>query len=658
VEKKSIAAEDFLKIKQIGKIVTNNRYVIWTESTPNSVEKEYSIKLRALDLNSGDIKYFSTGSKKDFNPKFSVDRSKLLFLSTRSGKPHAFIMDLEFGGEAQQITKHPNGIVDAELSPDGKKLLFSVRLDEFEINNEGEEKPKPKNPYEAELLKNEEEERQRQKFDPLVVEDLVYRSGTSYHDGRKVHIFIKELDNNKDPYRVTATHTHHLDHKWISNEQFVTISKLDEPTDLNHNISLLKFKAENEQQTGEIIYSYKGWFFGGLTSREKFVTVTEVKGGNTSADIGIIRVVDTESGKTYDVNSRFDRSVTQIHWISDDEMLLLVETHGKSVIKSYNVSTDQVTEVLDINKYISMFTPVEDSFYVVTTDPLHPYAIWKVKSSSGETLVEDPNSEFLENRLIIEPEEMWFNSPDGFKYQGWFFDAGLQNGKKPALTLSIHGGPHVMWNNAGSMWHEWQTFLAKGYSVLACNPQGSSGYGEEFAKRITAEWGLNDGRDLLLAVDAVIDRVDPENLFILGGSYAGFQTVNLIGKDHRFRAAVAQRGVYDHITFGLTTDIPLFSIEQWEGTPWDKLQYLWDYSPLSKAPDIKTPLLIIAAENDFRVAISQSEELFAALKLHKKEVTFVRYPRDGHEMSRSGEPLHVIDRIQRMIDWFEKYKNK
>lgn len=212
-----------------------------------------------------------------------------------------------------------------------------------------------------------------------------------------------------------------------------------------------------------------------------------------------------------------------------------------------------------------------------------------------------------------------------------------------------------MWNNAGSMWHEWQCFVSKGYSVLATNPQGSSGYGEEFAQRITAKWGVDDARDLIVAVDSIADRIDTTKMYVLGGSYAGFQTANLISRDHRFKAAVAQRGVFDLITFGLNTDIPMWAIDEWAGGPWDKLQHLWEHSPVGRAKEIKTPLMILHSENDFRVAISQAEELFAALKLDNKEAVFVRYPRDGHELSRSGEPLHVIDRLEKMIDWFEDH---
>jgi len=148
-------------------------------------------------------------------------------------------------------------------------------------------------------------------------------------------------------------------------------------------------------------------------------------------------------------------------------------------------------------------------------------------------------------------------------------------------------------------------------------------------------------------------------LYITGGSYAGFQTANIIAKDNRFKAACSQRGVYNVLNFWMATDIPAWATYTWnwsfENMDYD-LEHLWKHSPTGQAKHIQTPLLIIHSENDFRVQISQAEELFGALKMQGKEAVLVRYPRDGHELSRSGEPLHVIDRLDRMMDWFETHK--
>ena len=335
--------------------------------------------------------------------------------------------------------------------------------------------------------------------------------------------------------------------------------------------------------------------------------------------------------------------------------MLVVENQGKSDIRIFYPNTNSLKQRYNGDESVISATLNGGSLYFIATSVKHPTSVWKYKDTLE--LIDEPNFEYLQAHQIIEGKEMWFDSLNNTKFQGWFFEAKSENGTPPPLALHIHGGPHFMWTAAGTMWHEFQCFLSSGYSVLACNPQGSAGYGESFSQAVVEKWGVNDANDLLLAVEAIIDRVDSSNLFILGGSYGGFQTVNLIAKDTRFKAAVAQRGVYNLTNFSLTTDIPHWGVAEWKGTVWERLQYLWEHSPIANVKQIQTPVLIIAGENDFRVPISQSEELFAALKLHKKEVVFIRYPRDGHELSRSGEPIHIVDRIEQMLNWFKKYRS-
>jgi dipeptidyl aminopeptidase/acylaminoacyl peptidase len=129
----------------------------------------------------------------------------------------------------------------------------------------------------------------------------------------------------------------------------------------------------------------------------------------------------------------------------------------------------------------------------------------------------------------------------------------------------------------------------------------------------------------------------------------------VIGHDDRFRAAVAQRGVYDLIGFYSTSDIPLLTEWEFSSTPWDNPGHLWKYSPLAHVEAIHTPLLLIHSENDFRAPIPAADGLFVALRRLGREVEMVRYPRDGHELSRSGEPQHRVDRLQRIIAWFDAH---
>jgi dipeptidyl aminopeptidase/acylaminoacyl peptidase len=193
--------------------------------------------------------------------------------------------------------------------------------------------------------------------------------------------------------------------------------------------------------------------------------------------------------------------------------------------------------------------------------------------------------------------------------------------------------------------------------VLACNPRGSDGYGRDFRAALLGHWGEADLPDLLAGLEKVVGfgYVDPGRLFITGGSYGGFMTAWVIGHDRRFRAAVAQRGVYDLIGFYGTSDIPLLTEWEFDAVPWQDPQRLWAYSPLAHVEQIHTPLLLIHSENDFRAPVPAAEGLFVALRRLGREVEMVRFPRDGHELSRSGEPKHRADRLDRIVDWFDRH---
>ena len=149
--------------------------------------------------------------------------------------------------------------------------------------------------------------------------------------------------------------------------------------------------------------------------------------------------------------------------------------------------------------------------------------------------------------------------------------------------------------------------------------------------------------------------VDPDRLVVTGGSYAGYLTAWIVSQDHRFKAAVAQRGVYDLATFfGEGNAWRLIPFE-FDAYPWEDFEELRAESPITYAHHIRTPLLIMHADHDLRTGVSQSEMLYRTLKVLHKPVEYVRYPREGHDLSRTGEPKHRIDRLLRILEFFERH---
>jgi dipeptidyl aminopeptidase/acylaminoacyl peptidase len=166
--------------------------------------------------------------------------------------------------------------------------------------------------------------------------------------------------------------------------------------------------------------------------------------------------------------------------------------------------------------------------------------------------------------------------------------------------------------------------------------------------------------DILSGVDGVVAAggIDPKRLVLTGGSYAGYMTAWIVAHDHRFACAWAQRGLYNLISFYGVSDVPQIVEHEYQTRGFEDIERLWQNSPLAHVHKIRTPLAIEHQDADWRCPPSEAEQLYAALKRLGRDTLFIRYPREGHEMSRSGEPAHRVDRLTRMLGWFDTYCKK
>ncbi|MGD2061459.1 MAG: prolyl oligopeptidase family serine peptidase, partial [Acidimicrobiia bacterium] len=226
------------------------------------------------------------------------------------------------------------------------------------------------------------------------------------------------------------------------------------------------------------------------------------------------------------------------------------------------------------------------------------------------------------------------------------------------LLLNIHGGPASQYGFG--FFDEFQVYAGAGYGVVACNPRGSAGRGEQFVKAVKGEnWGTVDHVDVTAAVTAALERhqrLDADRMGIMGGSYGGFLTAWIIGQEQRWKSAVVERGLLSWTSFAGTSDIggvfPENYLEEGYPTGWERW---WEKSPLALAHRVTTPTLIIHAEEDFRCPIEQAEQYLMALLRNGIEAELLRFPGEGHEMSRSGKPRHRKERFEAILDWHSRH---
>jgi dipeptidyl aminopeptidase/acylaminoacyl peptidase len=221
------------------------------------------------------------------------------------------------------------------------------------------------------------------------------------------------------------------------------------------------------------------------------------------------------------------------------------------------------------------------------------------------------------------------------------------------VLLNIHGGPFAQFT--GAWFDEAQVYAGAGYAVLMCNPRGSAGYGEAHGRAIKGRMGSVDFDDVLGFLDsalAAFPALDPDRLGIMGGSYGGYLTAWTIAHDHRFRAAIVERGFLDPVSFVGSADIGWFFPGEYTG--WDP-DAMRRQSPMACVDDVKTPTLIIHSEEDWRCPIEQAQRYYAALKLRGVETELLIFPGENHELSRSGTPHHRKQRFEHILRWWAQH---
>jgi dipeptidyl aminopeptidase/acylaminoacyl peptidase len=349
-------------------------------------------------------------------------------------------------------------------------------------------------------------------------------------------------------------------------------------------------------------------------------------------------------------------------WSQDQSSLIVVSAErGNANLKRVSIATGSVEPVTDgahavmaysgtqgasrIVATISTQTNIGDLFTVDTARHTPPGAITHV------------NDELFKDIQQSEPEEISYRSFDGRQIQGWIlkppdFDAS----KKYPMILEIHGGPHSAYGNVYT--HEFQWMAAKGYVVLFTNPRGSTTYGQEFGNIIQYHYPGDDYKDLMAGVDEVVKKgyVDANRLGVTGGSGGGLLTDWTITQTQRFKAAVAQRDIADWYGFWFTADFWLAQPTWFRKAPWEDPQDYAARSPITHVANVTTPLMLVLGDADYRTPPADGGEMmFRALKYRKIPTVMVRFPRETHELSRSGEPKHRIERLQHIVGWMDQW---
>ena len=652
-----ITAAGFHELVQVEqpRVSPDGEHVAFVRKNPDD-EESYEATIHLVATGGGKPRRFTIEEGTDGQPRFSPSGDRLAFVSTRGegDRPQLWVVPTD-GGEGRQVTDVVGGVGSIAWRPDGEAIAFTQQAT-AEDRETGRDLELP-------------EEYESESPDPRVIDRTVYRSAQRYFDGARGHVYIADLEGGVR--RLTDGDRDYAAPEWRDAERlYYTVSVGEDPDDsLEYEI------VEHDVTTGraETVHETTGYGATLAATADGRIAHAVIEPDQATLNQTELEVFDRSTGDVTQPTAGLDRTLGyggQPQWGPDEEHLYFT-TPDEGAVALWATPWDADEESADRagqgpervartdGASIDGVDVGEDLIAMVRSEWDHPGDVFLTTLEGTETRrLTRVNDEYLGERAVAEPESSAVEGPDG-ELDGWVLTPpDFDPDEKYPLAVEIHGGPHAMWTTSGTMFHEFQTLAANGYVVFWSNPRGSAGYGESFMTAIERDWGSVTTADVMAGIEQIADReyVDDEQVFVTGGSFGGFMTAWLVGQTDRFTAAVSQRGVYDLTGFYGSTDGAYRLVEdEFDAAPWEDPAGLWERSPTGHAHEVTTPTLLIHSDDDYRTPAATAELFYRILRKHGVETRMVRYPGEGHELSRSGQPGHVVDRIERIVRWFDGY---
>ncbi|MBV8530817.1 MAG: S9 family peptidase [Candidatus Eremiobacteraeota bacterium] len=662
-----VQPEDLFKLTFLSSasISPDGAHVLVEASRMDGPKNSYDRTIELVDVATGALTHNVTKHLGDGDYAWMPDGKSFVFVRTvEKQKPQLYRYTLA-GGAVVQLTHLKQGVSGPVVSHAGDRIALTVtdtdpaRAANVDFSKAGF------TPKEA-----------QKKSDVHIIDELFFETngqGYTYQDHQ--HIWTINADGSHPTQLTSGQYSENFD-AWSPDDRTILFDSLryesvdNGPSDVYTMPSVggaMQKVASPLPANGGFFFSDDGnrvyFLSAGVTDSAEFPAL--VSANRDGSDRRVIVARNTVGwGDTLLADMKEGGGLCGAPLPGVKQALLNIDGAGYSNLRTIDLTNGSLTDVTPPRGEAWSCTVSHDGRHVayLYSDFADPADVYVAQIGGGTPRrLTNVNAAYLASATLSQPQEFSVKDPAGFTVQAWFMPAtgGASAAKHPTL-LDIHGGPETQFGD--TFFHEFQLYTSMGYNVVFCDPAGSTGHGYAFEESLENNYGDAMFQDVQAVMNEAVRRpeVDASRLGVLGGSYGGYATMWVVGHTDRYKVAVAERGVSNLQSENLAADFAAKNglgggYYTW-GPPWDPASTDYaKFSPLTYVENVHTPLMLLHADEDTRAPIDQTLQEFTSLKILGRTVEYIAVPDENHDLSRTGSPIHRVERLRLILAWLNRY---
>ncbi len=629
--------------------------VLYTVTYYNIEENKSYRDIYTIPASGGEAKNITNTPVNEANAIWRPDGKKIGYLSAVSGSAQLWEMNPD-GSGAKQISDIEGGISGFQYSPDQSKIYYlkSVKLDD-DIHDLFPDLPKA---------------------NARLENDIMYRHWDTWHDYTYNHIFVADYSKGKitggvdilegerfdspmKPFGGTEQIAWSPDGKTLA---YTCKKKVGKAYAVSTNSDIYLYNIETGK-TINFTSGMMGYDQNPVFSPDgKFIAWESMERDGYEADKNRLFVAELETGEKKDYTENFDQNAAGLNWSADGKSIYFIsDIHATDEIYRLDLADGSIARLTDgVHNYLSV-SPAGDKLLAQKVSMSQPAELYMVDPITGEDeVLTSINKGILDQLTMGKVEKRWMKTTDDKDMAVWvIYPPHFDPSKKYPTLLYNQGGPQGTVSQFWSYRWNFQMMAANDYIIVAPNRRGLPGFGQEWNEQISKDYGGQNIKDLLTAIDEMVKEpfVDESKLGAVGASYGGFSVMYLAGHhEKRFKAFIAHDGIFNFEHMYTTTEEMWFVNWDYGGAYWDETnaaaQRSYSFSPHKFVQNWDTPILIVQGEKDYRVPAEQGLAAFNAAVLRDVPAQLLYLPEENHWVL---QPQNGILWQRVFFNWLDKW---